>query len=234
MTEQRPRASTETVYALMRGDVLAGVYPPGSRLKFMPLCERYGASVSVIREALSRLCEQGLVESEPRIGFRVRAVSVADLRDLTATRIDVEVMALRQAIERGGVDWESAIVAAHHRLERTPLLTVDEPLRVSDDWEEAHSQFHSTLLDGCASEWMLGITRTLRDAAEFYRRWSQLHEPSRDVAAEHRAIVDATIARDADTAAAQLRKHYQCTADIVERALTPLTSERSKTHRAAP
>lgn len=219
MTNARQRASTEQVYALLRADLLGGVYPPGSKLKSTPLCERYGASVSVVREALSRLAEQGLVVAEPRIGFRVRDVSVPDLRDLTATRIDIETMALRYAIERGTMDWESDLVAAHHRLERTPLLTDDVPPRVSDAWEAAHSRLHSALLEGCASEWLLGIACTLRDSAEFYRRWSQLQEPGRDVAAEHRAILTATLDRDADAAVERLREHYQHTTDIIERAL---------------
>ncbi|NNG40645.1 FCD domain-containing protein [Flexivirga sp. ID2601S] len=220
MASTKQRANTEAVYAQVRADVLGGVHQPGERLKFSALCERYGASVSVVREALSRLAEQGLVVSEPRIGFAVRAMTVDDLRDLTMTRIEVETLALRKAIERGDVDWESQIVAAHHRLERTGMFTDDAPPRVSDDWESAHSAFHGALLSGCASHWLLGIATTLRDAAEFYRRWSQIVEPGRDAAGEHRRILDAALARDADLAAERLREHYQRTADIVERGLT--------------
>lgn len=219
MTTERQRANTETVHAALRADLLGGVHAPGSKLKFAPLCEQYGASVSVVREALSRLSEQGLVESEPRVGFRVRTVSVEDLRDLTAARVDLESVALRYAIERGKMEWETELVAAHHRLERTPLLTDDAPPRVSDEWERAHSRFHAALLDGCGNGWLLGLAATLRDAAEFYRRWSQLQEPDRDVAAEHRAILEATLDRDADTAVQRLCDHYQHTATIVEHAL---------------
>ncbi len=209
------------MHAALRADLLGGVHAPESKLKFAALCEKYGASVSVIREALSRLAEQGLVEAEPRVGFRVRAVSVEDLRELTAARIEIETLALRRAIEGGGVDWESELIAAHHRLERAPLLTQDEPPRVSDDWEAAHGRFHAALLDGCNNSWLLGITCMLRDASEFYRRWSQLHEPDRDVTAEHRAILEAVLDRDADTAAERLSSHYRHTSDIVERALRP-------------
>lgn len=215
----RPRANTEAVHDLLRADVLGGVHPPGSKLKFAPLCERYGASVSVVREALTRLAEQGLVEAEPRVGFRVRSLSAADLRDLTATRIDLETLALRYAIERGGMDWESQLVAAHHRLERTPMLTDGPPVRIADDWETAHAAFHAALLDGCDSRWLLSLTYTLRGAAEFYRRWSLTQEPARDVAGEHRAIFEAVLARDVDAATERLRGHYRHTADIVERSL---------------
>lgn len=218
MSVTKPRASTEDVYVALRGDLLGCVFPPGERLKFTPLCERYGASVSVIREALTRLAEQGLVAAEPRIGFKVRSLSAVDLKDLTATRIDLETLALRYSIERGDVEWESALVAAHHRLERTPMQE-DGSTTLTDEWESAHVAFHSALLAGCASPWLLGMTRTLRDAAEFYRRWSYTRQPDRDVAGEHRAILTAALDRDQARASELLAEHYRHTADIVEASL---------------
>lgn len=219
MPETKQRASTGAVHAALRADLIAGAHAPGERLKFAPLCERYGASVSVVREALTRLEQQGLVESEPRIGFRVRQVSLADLDDLTETRIDLEALAFRRAIDRGDVDWETALVAAHHRLERTEMLTDDDPPQLRDDWEGAHLAFHDALLAGCDRPWLLGMTRTLRDAGEFYRRLSHLQEPGRDVAGEHRGLLEAALARDADEGTRRLREHYERTAAIVRRTL---------------
>lgn len=218
MPSTKQRASTEDIYAALRGDLLGCVFRPGERLKFTPLCERYGASVSVIREGLTRLAEQGLVEAEPRIGFRVRSLSSEDLRDLTATRIDLETLAFRYSIERGDVEWESALVAALHRLERTPMHEKGSTT-LTDEWESAHVTFHSALLAGCGSPWLLGMTRTLRDAAEFYRRWSYTQQPGRDVAGEHRGILGAALDRDADRASQLLAEHYRRTAEIVQESL---------------
>lgn len=210
----RARASTEEVHDQLRADILAGIHPPGSRLKFAPLGERYAASVGVLREALTRLTEQRLVTSEPRIGFTVAALSDDDLRDLTATRIEIESVAVRRAVAKGSVDWESGVVAAHHRLERTPMRE-GKPSRISDSWEEAHAAFHRAVLDGCCSPRLMEITNALRDSAELYRRWSGVQDPNRDVAAEHRRIMDAVLARDADEAAAALRDHYDRTLGIL-------------------
>jgi len=215
----KERASTDAVHAQMRADILAGVHPPGERLKFAELCERYAASVAVVRESLTRLVEQSLATSEPRIGFRVAPLSLEDLLDVTATRSDIEGLALRYSIERGDVEWESRLVAAHHLLERTPLLTDDGPERVSDEWEAAHAAFHAALLDGCGSPRLLCMTQSLRDASELYRRWSQTLEKDRDVAAEHRGLLDAALARDADLAVTRLREHFARTAQILEASL---------------
>lgn len=215
----KARANTDAVHARLRADILAGVYTPGERLKFADLCERYAASVSVIRESLTRLTEQSLVSSEPRVGFRVAPLSLDDLRDLTATRSDVEGIALEYSVERGDVEWEARLVAAHHLLERTPLLADDDPPRVSDQWESAHVAFHAALLDGCRSPRLLCMTESLRDAAELYRRWSQPHDRDRDVAGEHRGILEAALARDAGLAVERLRAHFNRTAEILEQSL---------------
>ena len=112
---------TEQVYARMRSDILAGHLTPGAKLPFAELVARYGGSTSVIREGLTRLVEQGLVQAEPQHGFRVVPLSISDLDDLTTARCELEGLVLRLSIAAGDLEWESAIVAAHHTLERTPM-----------------------------------------------------------------------------------------------------------------
>lgn len=216
----RQRASTEQVLGQLRADILGGVFAPGQKLKFADLGQRYGASVSAIRECLTRLTEQRLVVSEPMVGFRVMPLTAADLCDLTDTRIDLEVLALRGAIESGGVEWESELVAAHHRLERTPMTAPDEPRKMSEEWEQAHTAFHAALLAGCRRPRLLEMTASLRDATRLYRRWAVQRHPQRDGIDEHRAILEAALAGDAETATAALRRHYERTAEILSQGLS--------------
>src|SRR5512143_1792260 len=74
---------SEQVYTRLRADILAGRLLPGSKLRFADLTKRYECSMSVVREGLSRLAEQGLVQSEPQHGFHVSPLSLDDLVDLT-------------------------------------------------------------------------------------------------------------------------------------------------------
>lgn len=220
MTEPKSRANTEEVHDRLRADILAGVYAPGEKLRFAPLGTEYSASIGVLREALTRLAEQGLVMSEPRIGFTVRKLSLDDLDDLTMVRGDIEAIALRKAIERGDMAWESALVSAHHTLERTPMMADGKPVRVSDAWERAHANFHRALIAGCASPRLTSIAETLRNSSELYRRWSQPLDQNRDVAAEHKALLKAALGRNGDQAATLLRAHYERTATILRTHLT--------------
>src|SRR4051812_10817236 len=99
MSSSRTRA--ERVFIELRDDLLAGRWYPGQKLPFEELCAKYDASVGVIREALQRLAEQGLVLVEPNRGFRVVPVSADDLRQLTEARLQVEPATFRLAVEQG-------------------------------------------------------------------------------------------------------------------------------------
>ena len=111
----------EDVYEALRSDILFGRRLPSSRLQLNELAEEHGVSLSVVREAVTRLATEDLVEATPQRGFRVRSISLEHLRDLTWVRTQVETLALRQSIAKGDVTWEANLVAAHHRLAVTPM-----------------------------------------------------------------------------------------------------------------
>ena len=199
---------TEQVYAQLRADILSGRVLPGTKLRFAELTERYDCSTSVVREGLTRLAEQGLVQAEPQHGFRVMPVSADDLEDLTTARC-----VLRMSIESGDIAWESEVVAAHHALDRTPMETAGDPALMTEDWTLAHSRFHTALLAACRNQRLRMMALSLRDAAELYRRWSRPvgHDDRRDVRGEHRALVDAALGGDATEAVRLLEEHLRRT-----------------------
>lgn len=214
MAEPQFPTQVERVYAELRADILAGRCGPGSKLRFKTLTDDHRASMGVIREAISRLVAEGLVESMPQQGFRVKPVSIADLQHLTEARNEVEAIVIRQAVEHGDLSWEARVVAAHHQLQRTPQMDAADPQRIADDWARAHQMFHQALLEGCPNPRLVTIAESLRDSAELYRRWSvPLGSTERDIAAEHQDLVDAVCARDAEAAVRALHYHIGQTAE---------------------
>ena len=207
----------DLVFDRLRGDILAGRHRPGQRLRYTELCDRYATSTGVLREALLRLVEQGLVISEAQHGFRVVPLSAADLRELTEARFELEGLTLRLAVTNGDVNWESRLVAAHHVLARSPQLDPDDPDQLSDAWAAAHEEFHAALLDGCANQRLKSVAATMRASTELYRRWSVSlrKESGRDIPGEHARILDAAVSRDTDRAVTLLTEHIQRTADIL-------------------
>ena len=207
----------EHLFGLLRGDILAGRYLPGQRLRYSVLCDRYPTSTGVLREALLRLAERGLVVGEPQQGFRVTPLSRSDLCELTEARGELETLTLRLSMTSGDIAWESRVIAAYHQLARTEQADRDDPDRLSDAWEVAHRNFHAALLDGCTNERLKSITTTMRASAELYRCWSvPLGRGSgRDIPAEHAAILDAVLARDIPLAMERLGEHIRRTTVIL-------------------
>ena len=203
----------EQVYAQLRADILSGRVLPGTKLRFAELTVRYDCSTSVVREGLTRLAEQGLVQSEPQHGFHVTPVSQDDLDDLTTARCEIEGLVLRMSIENGDIAWESEVVAAHHALDRTPMESDGDPVVMSEDWTLAHARFHQALLSACPNQRLRNMAVSLRDAAELYRRWSRPlgHDTDRDVQGEHRALVGAALRGDAIEAVRLLDEHLRRT-----------------------
>jgi DNA-binding GntR family transcriptional regulator len=207
---------TQGAYEALRADLLACRILPGSRLKIQELCTRFAVSLGAIREALSRLTSEGLVVSEPQRGFRAVPISLADLKDLTMVRIEVEALCLRRAIASGTVDWEAQLVAAFHRLSRTPERAATDPARSDDEWADAHAAFHAALVDGGDSPWLRRLHTQLYAQSERYRRLSiPLGSMARDVGGEHQAIMMAALERDADRAVALMTDHLGTTAEIL-------------------
>ncbi len=211
----------DLVFDHLRGDILAGRHRPGDRLRYAELCDRYATSMGVLREALLRLVEQGLVVGEAQHGFRVVPLSTADLLELTEACYQLEALTLRSAVTDGDVNWESRLIAAHHLLVRSPQLDPDDPERLSDTWVTAHEKFHAALLDGCANQRLKSVAATMRASAELYRRWSVPlgGESGRDIPGEHAGILEAAVARDTPRAVGLLTAHIRRTTDIL------LTSE---------
>jgi DNA-binding GntR family transcriptional regulator len=210
----------EGVYLGLRADILACRLSPGVKLQINLIAEELGVSLSGVREALSKLSAEGLVIAEPQRGFRVAPVSLEDLKDLTMTRIDLENLCLARSIERGGVDWETAVVGSMHRLSRTAYWAPGDDRRLSDDWAKAHDAFHEALVSATDSVWRSRIRRSLYQQSERYRRLSvPVFPQTRDVEAEHREICAAVLERQVARACEGMREHLLLTMNIIVQGL---------------
>lgn len=214
---QLDKTRVDTVYRQIRADILSGRLHPGDRLPLAELTQRYDAKMGTVREALLKLAsEEDLVVAEPQIGFSVRSISTLDLEELTEARRILEAEVLKLSIEQGDVEWESRVIASHHRLTRVAQMDPDDPARISDEWSRVHAEFHEALLSGCSNSRLRSAALAWRESAELYRRWSVTtpHE-GRDIAAEHRALCEAAVGREVDRGAELLRAHISTTTEAL-------------------
>ncbi len=198
----------------IRWDILDGVFEAGARLPFALLRTRYGVGMGTLREGLSHLVSEGLIQVDVGKGFRVAPVSRADLLDISAIRIDFEKKALTQAIENGGEEWEVGIVTTFHRLERVEAQPLPQRLEDAGRWTVLHRDFHRALISACQSPWMLHFHSILFDQADRYRLLSLRHRPkgsSRE--REHRSIMEAALGRDVALACQLAEQHITLTVE---------------------
>jgi DNA-binding GntR family transcriptional regulator len=217
MLSETPNVRTQArrIYYALRNRILMGQVEPLAKLKISLLAEEFRVSPGAVREALSRLTTNNLVEARDQQGFRVAPISTAELSDLTSTRITIESLALAQSIERGDEAWEAALRSAHRALlEHTPRGHDPQSVLV-------HSRFHEALVAGCGSPALLRIRHELFDLADRYRmlalRRSPDWGPEDD---EHGTIVAAALARRTEPAVEALAEHIRRTAKQIRNAMT--------------
>jgi GntR family carbon starvation induced transcriptional regulator len=217
------------VFVDLRAQLLGGEFAPRQRLRVATLAGAQGVSVNVVREALNRLAGEGLIDVEPNCGFSVRDLSAADLVDVVAQRLTLESIALRLCIEHSSPDWQASVLAAHHRLRKTPLKLDDESKSLNPQWLSFHADFHRVMLEACGSPRLFQLIRQLADAAEMYHR-ALLPATRRDdeMEREHEDLLNAILAEDADSAIAILKLHLERTRDV----MLPLLHELEEKNRA--
>ncbi len=207
---------TDLVYGKLRDDIIRGDLEPGSKLLIEQLKKRYGMGATPLREALSRLTENGFVTTVGQRGFRVSVTSLDDLKDITDMRVVLENLALRKSFELGDDDWESRVIGSFHQLSKVET-SPDPDL---SQWEERNRAYHQALISACESKWLRRFYDVLFDQHKRYRNLARIDRSvPRDVHAEHQAICDAALARDIEKACVENEKHIRRTAEVVAKML---------------
>ncbi|UWQ35437.1 FCD domain-containing protein (plasmid) [Leisingera sp. M527] len=222
------RSKKTDVHDLIKKDIIEGRWRPGTKLSISDMRKDYDVSLSPLREALSRLAATGFITSERQRGFRISDVSQAGLKDLNNVRTKLECWAICDAIDNSDKNWESDVIAAYHRLARTPYECNEQIGRVSAEWNRCHKEFHSALVSACKSTWLMRFRDILFDEMERYRNLSLEYTTKRRESTrkggnrtasfedEHQMMVQAILDGDKENACALITQHFQNTYEIVQ------------------
>lgn len=208
--KEAPSSATQTTYRRLHEMIVTGVLKPGEKLKIDRLRKRLDTGASPIREALSLLTSDSLVERLDQRGFRAAPIDLHNFEEILTMRCVLEDMALRQSLANRTDAWEEQVVLSHHRMTRAQT-------HGTGDFEALHKAFHMAVLSACDGPILLRFCSQLYDLNIRYRflAGSGLNYERRDVGAEHAAILDAAVAGDTERAATALRTHYERTGAYV-------------------
>ncbi len=216
MATQAATTQADGVYERLRSDILSCRLRPGAKIRINDVARDFGVSLGAVREALARLAAEDMAVATAQKGFSVPEVSVEDLLDLTATRVQIEGLCIKGSIANGDIEWETELVASFHRLQRIPEIEGGSEPMLNDRWAAAHQQFHQAIVAACNSPSLLKIRAVLFAQTERYRRLSvPLRTTDRDVVAEHKAIFEAVLSRDTKLAVTLMEKHLRTTTEIL-------------------
>ncbi|MGH8241187.1 MAG: GntR family transcriptional regulator, partial [Steroidobacteraceae bacterium] len=170
----------------------------------------YRIGHSPVREAILLLSSSGLVVHEHQKGYRVAPVSLADYDDVLAVYQRLYKLALQMAIESGDDAWEERVVVQLHRSVKVRMVLPDGDPQARERWQRAYWEFHGQLLSGCRSPLMLQLLGDIGFRLERYvNLFADLaSDRRRDHHAEHRAIVDALVARDKERTLALIDQYF--------------------------
>jgi DNA-binding GntR family transcriptional regulator len=200
-----------SIYQHISARMAVGEFAPGQRLKADALRRDYGVSASTMREVLFRLACGGFVNFEEQRGFSLPPASVARLLEVRHLRIVVESEGARLSIAQGDMEWEARLNAAHHKLAHIEFKMRDAERQRENIaiWTRFDWEFHETLVSAAGSEL---LTETLHGLFLKYRQRLVAivgdYGFRRGTVDEHKAILDAALARDADRCAKAIRDHF--------------------------
>ena len=200
----------ENIYENLRSDILSCQLAPRDEIREQDLAERYAVSRQPVRDALLRLEREHLVTVQPRQGYRVNPISLADARDLLRFRLALEPACVAEAIESAP---------------DSVLKSLDEFRRFAGNHEDFivyNRAFHTALAHASGNRRMASALCDLIGQADRLVRVSisnlKGHDPAKLVA-EHAALIDAMQQREARTAARIIKAHI---ADTEKRVLPAL------------
>ena len=136
------------VYERLKDAIMAfNIYDDNAQLRLdeRELSERLNASRTPVREALTRLEQEGLVKIMPRKGVFIQRKSVGEILEMIIVWAALESMAARLAAERASDDGIASLRALQADFSQAELLT-----RL-DEYSEANIRFHRRIIElsGC-------------------------------------------------------------------------------------
>ena len=196
-----PRALYVEVAELLRERIFSRELAPGSWIDELKLAEAYGISRTPLREALKVLATEGLVTMKVRRGAYVTEVSERDLTDV------YHLLALLESDAAGVV----ATQASDSQLRELQDLhqELEKATGNRERFFEINEAFHMRLLEIANNRWRDQMVADLRKVMKLNRHNSLLKSGRiEESLAEHRAIMTALSARDAEATAQRMREHF--------------------------
>jgi len=220
--ESRVVPKQESVAAQLRDRILSGRYPAGHHLMEVPIALELGMSRTPVRDALTLLSQEGLLEPGPKRGFKVRTFTLEEILHAYDVRATLEGMACRLAAEIG---INQAVIETIARcLDAGDRMLAEGPFTENQHrpWLEMNNLFHTTIVDAAANPLLCGFVEQCQKvplASARHVHWYRVDLDNFDLARrahqDHHEVFDAVCKRQGTRAEARMREHIYFSRQLV-------------------
>ncbi len=203
LDSQAKPSATQSVYDVLKQEIMWGEVEPGALLSELELAKRFGVSRTPVREALTMLSSDGLITTIPRRGHLVRTVSLSEILDAFRVRELLEVEAALQSTRR----------ISDEEITRLRELAESED---DSNLPEHNREFHLTIARASGNriladfiERLLILMQSVLIMDPHLAAWTE--EGMR----EELDIIDALAARDEEAAGEAMRRHIRNTLSAI-------------------
>lgn len=199
---------SDEAYYVIRDMVVTGEIAPGERLTVRPLATTLALSPTPIIAALTRLANEGVLESRPHRGFFVPQMSISDMREIYEVRRGLDLAAVRRCCESA------------HRIEISRLLLNqcdEQEARLDsndmDGYRAVDVAFHDMVWQLCGNKRLQRLGSSLLDQMRMGNAISSIATGrGRQSIAEHREIANSIAAGSVERAETAVSDHLCKTA----------------------
>lgn len=199
---------SEQIYQILKADILTQTFSPGEKLTLKQLQERFEVSSTPIRDALTRLTEEGLMEYYSNIGVNVVSLNREDLKELYEFMADLDSLAIRHAASHPNQE------ALRKELEENALASarfLQTDSRTEEDqahWQALSDRFHLIFYDYCRNRRMCAAAERQRGQLTiFSNQYSADPAALLEIEREHQGIYRAYTDGDVELAMRRMQEH---------------------------
>jgi DNA-binding GntR family transcriptional regulator len=213
-TKSRPRAAenlSARVYQQIKHLILCNQVMPGQKMHHQELSDRLGVSRTPVREALTRLVQEGYVSLLPNRGFTCKEIRLQEAEELYDLREALEAFAVEKAVEKLS---ENALEQLSRKMD---IYGADVQRRFSRERLICDQDVHLEIARLSGNETLIRTLTQVFERIILKRRTDGLYDPDRGISAhqEHMDLFQAMKRRDAAAAVLSVRAHIRAGKDNV-------------------
>ncbi len=196
------KTKTALVYSQLRRDILAGRYPPGTRIVFDQVASRFGISKVPVREAVVQLVGEGWLVMRPHVGAIVPELNPEEILETSVIRAVVEGAAVRTSVDHLSGETLARLRGLQKLMDAA--ATANDP-----EYPQLNREFHGHMYQACPYPQLRSMVTSLLDRGRRWRivRFLPTYLPQSQ--SEHLAILEALERRDGESAERLVRQHVE-------------------------